>query len=116
MDARHQLLHRWRQFKMRLPSAYRRDEETVLIVHLGHPSALHTFDEHLDVAVRHLHTLDDIADGAGLVDVVRARLIDGGVVLSCEEDLAISRQRLFQGANARFASYDKGGHHVAKDD
>ena len=32
---------------------------------------LHSLNQHFDVAVRHLHALDDIADGAVAIDVVR---------------------------------------------
>ena len=37
-------------------------EETVAVVHLGGLGALHALHQHLDVAVRHLDALHDVAD------------------------------------------------------
>ncbi len=50
-----------------------------------------------------------------LVDLVRARLVDRGVVLGGQEDLFVARQRLLQRADAGFPPDDKRRHHVRED-
>ena len=52
-------------------------------------AALHPFDEDLDVAVRQLEVLDDVGNGADLVNFVRLGLVDAGVMLGGEKNLAV---------------------------
>ena len=115
-DALHELLDLRRHLEQGLAGADGGDEEAVGVVHLDGAGALDAFDEHLDVAVGHLDALDDVADGAGGVDVSGVGLVDGGVMLGGEEDLAVAGQGLFEGADAGFAADDEGRHHVGEDD
>ncbi len=75
-------------------------------------AALQAFDQNLDVAVRQLEALHDVDDGADLVNLVRLRLVDAGVVLGGEEDPLVAGQRLFQRAHAGLAAHDERRHHV----
>ena len=79
-------------------------------------AALDAFDQDLDVAVGQLQALHDVDDRAYLVDLIGLGFIDAGVVLGGQENLLVGRQRLFEGANAGFPSYDKRSHHVGEDD
>ncbi len=112
----HQLLDLRGQLQLRLAGAHGRDKEAVDVVHLDRSRALHTLNQHLDIAVRHLDALDDIADGAGRVDIVGVRLVDGGVMLRRQEDLPVAGERLFESPHTRFAADDKRRHHVGEDD
>ncbi len=51
-------------------------------------AALNAFDQDLDVAVGQLQALHDVDDGADLVNLVGLGLVDAGVVLGGQEDLA----------------------------
>jgi hypothetical protein len=85
-------------------------------VDLGGAGAFDAFDEHLDVAVGHADGLHDVADGADGEDVFGGGLIDGGVVLGGEEDLAVAVEGLFEGADGGLTADDEGRHHVREDD
>src|SRR5690242_3847246 len=91
-------------------------EEALGIHDLENLAALYALNKHLDVAVGELEALYDIDDGADLVDLIRLGFVDAGVVLGGKEDFAIAGKRLFQGANAGFASHHKWRHHVREDD
>ena len=61
---------------------------------IAQPRAPDALDEHLDRAVRQLQELQDRRERADLVDVLRARLVDVGLRLRDEQDLAIARPSL----------------------
>ena len=114
-DALHELLDGRRHFELGLAGAHRGDKEAVAVVDLDGLGALHAFDQNLDIAVGHLDALHDVADGADLVDFLGLGLVDGGVVLGGEKDLAVAVERLFEGAHARLAAHHEGRHHVGED-
>ena len=60
-------------------------EEAFVVADRRHLGALDAFDQDFDVAVGQLQALDDVDDGADLVDLVRLGLVDGGVVLGGEK-------------------------------
>ncbi len=100
-DALHQLLNGGRHFEIASCRCERWRQRSHPVVHLDRLGALHAFDQHLDVAVRHLDALHDVADGADLENLLGLGLVDRGVVLRGKKDLAIAVERLFKGANAR---------------
>ena len=114
-DALHQLLDGRRHFKIGFAGAHGGDEEAVAVVHFDRLGALHAFDQHLDVAVGHFDALHDVADGADLVDLLGLGLVDGGVVLGGEKDLAVAVERFFKRAHAGEAADHEGRHHVRED-
>ena len=79
-------------------------------------AALNAFDQNFDIAVGQLQALHDVDDRADLVDFVGFGFIDGGVVLGGQENFLVRRQRLFQGAHARFAAHHERRHHEREDD
>src|SRR5580698_1964911 len=115
MDPLHQLLDLRRLFELCLSCANRRDKEAINVVDLGGTRPLNTFYQHFDVAVRHLHALDDVAYRARLINIVRVWLVDGSVVLSSKKDLPVAGQGFFKRPYAGLAPNDERGHHVRKD-
>ena len=91
------------------------NEEAIRIVDLGGFGPLQSLNQYFNVPVRHLHALDDIANGAYGIDILRLGLVDAGIVLGGEEDAAVAVERLFERANARFAADDERRHHVGED-
>ena len=79
-------------------------------------AALNAFDQNFDVAVGQLQALHDVDDRAHLIDLVGLGFVHGGVVLGGQENLLVRRQRLFEGAHARFAAHHERRHHEGKDD
>ena len=77
--------------------------------------ALNAFDQHFNVAVGKFQALDNVNDGAHLIDLCGLGLIHGGVVLGGEKNLAVTGKRLFQRAHAGFPAHDKGSHHERED-
>ena len=71
--------------------------------------ALH---ENLDRAVRQLQELQDRCQRADLVDVLRPRLVDIGLCLGDEQDLAIASHRLIQRGDRPFAADEQRNHRV----
>ena len=114
--ALHQLLGRGRHLEVALAGAHRGHKEAVAVGDFKRLGALHAFHQHLDVAVGHLHALHDVADGPDLEDVLGLGLVDRGVVLRGEKDLAVAGERLFERAHARLPAHHERGHHVGKDD
>ena len=102
--------------KSRLPVrtvATKKPSRSVTSMRLG---ALDALDQDLDVAVGHFDALHDAADGADLVDVLGFGLVDGGVVLGGEKDLAVAAEGFFEGADTGLAAHDEGRHHIGEDD
>ena len=91
-------------------------KEAIGIDNLKNLAALDTLDQHFDIAVGQLKTLNDIDDRADLIDFIRLGLVDAGIVLRSEKDLAVAGKRLFQRADTRFASDNERRHHVREDD
>ena len=116
MDPLHQLFDLRRLFELSLSCAHGCDKEAIVVVDLGGARPLHTFHQDLDVAVRHLHALNDVADRAGLIDIVGVWLVDGGVVLGCQEYLPVAGQGFFKRTDAGLAANDERSHHVREDD
>jgi len=56
-----------------------------------------------------LQALHDVGHGADRKNFVGTRLIDAGVVLRGEENLAIARQRFFERADAGFTGWASSG-------
>ncbi len=106
-DALHQLLDLRSDLELDLHRAHGGDKEAVGVVHLDGACPLQAFDQNLDVAVRHLDALHDVADGAHRIDIFGLRLIDARVVLGGEENLAVAVERLFESADARLAADDE---------
>ncbi len=116
MNALHLLLDLRRHLQLGTSRANCSHEEAVRVVHFDRARPFHSFDQDLDIAIRHLHALYDVANGPGGEDILCARLIDRCVMLSCKEDLSVARESLFQGPHARLATDDKRRHHVREDD
>ncbi len=49
-----------------------------------------------------------------LIDLLGFGLVNGGIVLGGEKDLAVAGERFFEGAHAGKAAHDEGRHHVGK--
>ncbi len=73
-----------------------RDKEAIRVVHFSGFGALQTLNQYFNVSVRHLHALDDVANGPDGVDILRLGLVDAGVVLRRQEDAPVAVERLFQ--------------------
>ena len=120
LEQRRYALHRGfnlrRDFGRVLHGADSGFEVAVRVRDLQNFAAFHALDQHLDVAIGQLQALDDVDDGADLVDLARLGLVDAGVMLSREKDLLISGQSLFQCAYARLATNYERRHHVRKND
>src|SRR5580704_17255902 len=114
-DALHELLDGRCHLELGPAGAHGGDEKAVTIADVCGLGALHAFNQNLDVAIGHLDALHDVADGADLVDFLGLGLIDGGVMLGGEKDLAVAVESLFEGAHARLAAHDEGGHHIGED-
>ncbi len=114
-DPLHHLFDLRIYFQLPVGDPHRGHEKAIRVVHLDSLGPLQSLHQHLDVAVRHLHALDDIADGSHRVNVFRPRLIDARVVLRGEKNLAVPGERLFQRPHARLTPHDKRRHHVRKD-
>jgi hypothetical protein len=115
-DALHELLDCRAHLEFALAGAHGGDEEAVAVGDFNGLGALHALDQDLDVAVGHFDALHDVADGADLVNVLGLGLVDGGVVLGGEENLAVAGQGLFEGAHAGLAAHDERRHHIGEDD
>ena len=102
-------------FELPVSHAHGSHKKAIGVIHLHGFCPLQAFHQHLDIAVRHLHALDDVADGSHGIDVFRPRLIDACVVLGSEKYLPVSGQRLFQRSHARLAPHNEGRHHVRED-
>ena len=100
-DALHELFDDGGHLEVGFAGAHGGDEEAVAVSHFDGLGALHALDQHFDVAIGHLDALHDVADCADLVDFLGLRLVDGGIVLSGEKDLAVASERFFQRADAR---------------
>ena len=90
--------------------------EPLVFLPLDRAGAVEPFDQHFDVAVRQLQTLHDVGDTAHRVDILRLRVVGGGVLLRCEEDPLVFRQRVFERACRRRSSDDERHHYVRKHD
>jgi hypothetical protein len=99
-----------------LAGAYGGDEEAVAVSDVDGLGALDALDQDLDVAIGHFDALHDVADRADLVDVLGLGLVDGGVVLGGEKDLAIAAECLFERTHAGLAAHHEGRHHIGEDD
>ncbi len=93
-DLRHQAFHPGRRL---LGAGHQLDHDlrvALLLAELQGAGAVEALHQHLDVAVGELEALHDAADRAQGVDLLRARVVAGGVVLRGEEDaLAAERAR-----------------------
>ena len=72
--------------------------ETVLITAFHRPAAIDALHEDFDIAVGKLQRLQNVRDRPDGIDVGRTRVVRGRVVLGCEEDPAIVRERVFERA------------------
>ena len=90
-------------------------EKAVLIIDLGRPGAFDALYEDTDVSVGQANRLDDVADCADRVDVRRAGLVDGSIMLRGKKDTAVTVESLFEGADGRLTTDHKGRHHLRKD-
>ena len=115
-DALHQLLGGRGHLEGSLAGAHGGHKKAVAVVDLDGLGALHALDQDFDIAVRHFDALDDIADGADLVDILGLGLVHAGVVLGGEKDFAVGGEGLLEGAHAGLAAHHEGRHHVRKDD
>ena len=88
--------------------------EALVFLPLDGPRAIHTLDEHLDVAVGQLQALDDVGHAAHRVDVLGARVVDRGVVLRRQEDPLVLEERVLEGARGARPSDHERHHHVRK--
>ena len=113
-NALHELFDRRRHLKFGFAGAHGGDEESVAIIDLDRLGALYTLDQHFDIAVGHFDALHNVADGPDLIDLLGFRLVNGGIVLGGEKDLAVAGERFFEGAHAGKAAHDEGSHHVGK--
>ena len=77
-------------------------------------AALHPLDQHLDVAVGQLETLNDARNGPHRVNLVRLGFVHRSIVLGGEENLLVACQGLFQGADGAVAPHHERCHHVRK--
>ena len=90
--------------------------EALVFLPLDRAGAVHPLDEHLDVAVWELQILDDVGDAAHRVDVVRARVVDGGVVLCRQEDPLVLHERVIERPRGGRPSNHERHHHVREND
>ncbi len=74
--------------------------------------ALDAFDEHFDRAVRELEQLQDRRDRAEAIKVLRARIIDIGLLLRDEQDLLASAHRLIEREDRLLAPDEQRNHHM----
>ena len=91
-------------------------EEAFVIGDGNNFGALHALDQHFDVAIGQLQTLNDVDNRTDRVNLVRFGFVDGSIVLGGEEDFLVAGHSLFERLHARFASHYERGHHVRKDD
>ena len=112
--ALHQLLDRRGHLKVGPAGTHGGHKKTVAVVHLGGLGALHALHQDLDISVGHFYALHDIADGPDLVDLLGLGLVDRGVVLRGEKDLAVAGERFFKSPHAGLAPHHEGRHHVRK--
>ena len=71
---------------------------------LRHACALHSFDQHANVAVGQLDALHDVRQRAHRENLVRLRIVHGSIVLRDQENLLLAGQRLFERAHGGFPS------------
>ena len=114
-DALHRGFDLRRQFGAVFRGANRRFKVAVGVDDLQDLAALEALDQDLDIAVGQFETLDDIDDGADLVDLVGLGLVDTGVVLGCEKNLLVASQRVLEGTHAGLPSDHEGRHHERED-
>ena len=88
--------------------------ETVLITAFHRPAAIDALHEDFDIAVGKLQRLQNVRDRPDGIDVGRTRVVRGRVVLGCEEDPAIVRERVFERAHGGRSADDEGHHHIWK--
>ena len=81
-------------------------------VEIAQTRAPNAFDEHLDGAVGQLQQLQDRRERADLVDVLRAGLVDVGLRLRDEQDLAIAGHRLIERRDGPLAADEQRDHRV----
>ena len=79
-------------------------------------AAIHTFDQHLDVAVRELEALHHVGDTTHREHIFGAGIVDGRVVLGRQEDPLVLGQRMLERADGRRPTDDERHHHVWKND
>jgi hypothetical protein len=90
--------------------------EAFVFLPLDDARAIDPFHEHLDVAVGQLQALHHIGHAAHGVDVFRARIVDGRIMLRGQEDPLVLGQRMLQRANGRRTSNHERHHHVREND
>ena len=95
-------------------SLHRDPKVTVVARHFQDFAALHPLDQHLDVAVEQLETLNDARNGPHRVNLVGLGFVHRSIVLGGEENLLVARQGLFQGADGALAPDHERRHHVGK--
>jgi hypothetical protein len=92
------------------------DQRALFLDELDHAAALDALDHHLDVAVGELQVLHHLGYDADLVHVLAQRIVDLGVLLRHQEDVALGRaQAALESAHRALAADDERGHHVGED-
>src|ERR1051325_10993978 len=74
----------------------KRQKSTVGVFHAHSCRAFATLDDHLDLAVLLFLRLENAAERADPVDLLGTGLVDGGVVLSSQENRPVCSQSLFE--------------------
>ena len=115
-DAGGERLHLRSGFDLVREGAHGGAEETFVFGDGDDLAAFQSLNQDLDIAVRRADALDDVGDGADLIDFIRARFVDGCLVLGGEEDFLVGGERFFKRAHTGFPAHDERGHHMGEDD
>ena len=84
------------------------------LLELERAAAIEALHQDLHVAVGQLQALHDVADGAEGVDLLRTRVVAGGVVLGGEEDALALDQGVLEGLDGARPPDHERDHHVGK--
>src|SRR5262245_36634029 len=77
-------------------AAYKRHEGAVAVFNTHSSGAFASLDHHLDLAILLFLRLENAAERTNPVNLLGTGLVDGGVVLSSQENRSVCRQSLFE--------------------
>src|SRR5678809_397372 len=88
---------------------------SILVGHLKNPCSFNPFNQYFGVSIGELQALHDCGNGADRENFSGLGIVDGGVMLSCQEDSLIAPECSFQGIDGRFAANNEWHHHERED-
>jgi hypothetical protein len=109
IEARAFFVHDW-------GTTHQRHERSIAILNADGGRAFTPFNYNFDLAILLLLRLENPAERANSVDLLRRWLVDGRVVLSGQKDCPVTGKSLFEGPNRTRTTYFESDFGKRKDD